>query len=62
MEVEAGAVSNLSMTTIMASLKMKLNGLAQGNSVLTDRGPLNQTLDCCTVIWTNEVTLSFEPV
>lgn len=62
MEMEARAVSNLSMTTIMASFKIKLNGLTEGHSVLTDiMGPLDLTLDYA-VIETNKFTLVFEPV
>lgn len=62
MEVEAEAVSHPSMITIMASLKIKFNGLTEGNSILSDIiRPFHQTVDC-TVIWADKFTLLFEPL
>lgn len=50
MEVEAGAVNNLSLTTIMASPKITLNGLTKETQYLSDiMGPLHQNLDCTVI-------------
>lgn len=50
-EMEAGAVNNLSLTAIMASPKITLNGPMKETQYLSDiMGPLHQNLDYTVMI------------